>query len=92
MYIADTVTSCPDILSLQIRRPIDRGYIVSFDLQRDIWSRCVRGVDGSLADPGSFGCAPAVVGGYDLPCLMSPLTNDRRALTQTLHPLSLQGL
>ena len=50
MFIADTVTSCPDILSLQIRRPIDRGYIVSFDLQRDIWSRCVGGVGGSLAE------------------------------------------
>lgn len=38
-YIADTVLAFKDVLSLVVRRPIDRGYVVSWDLQRDIWTR-----------------------------------------------------
>lgn len=45
VYIADTVQSCPDLLSVVARRPVDRGYTVTWDLQRDIWLRCAAGRD-----------------------------------------------
>ncbi|KAL6778581.1 hypothetical protein ACKKBF_B15355 [Auxenochlorella protothecoides x Auxenochlorella symbiontica] len=45
-YIADTVLAFQDVLSLVVRRPIDRGYVVSWDLQRDIWTRVLKHVVG----------------------------------------------
>ena len=35
-YIADEINQVKDISSLNLRRPVDRGYVVNWDLQRDI--------------------------------------------------------
>ena len=36
-YIADEINQIKDISSVNLRRPIDRGYVVNWDLQREIW-------------------------------------------------------
>ena len=36
-YICDEIHSIKDVSSLNLRRPIDRGYVVNWDLQKDIW-------------------------------------------------------
>ena len=35
-YIADEINQIKDISSVNLRRPIDRGYVVNWDLQKDI--------------------------------------------------------
>ena len=42
--IGDQILDCQDISSLSLRRPIDRGFIVNIDMQRDIWTRAFRNV------------------------------------------------
>jgi actin-related protein 6 len=36
-YICDEIHTIKDVSSLNLRRPIDRGYVVNWDLQKDIW-------------------------------------------------------
>ena len=36
-YICDEIHGIKDVSSLNLRRPIDRGYVVNWDLQKDIW-------------------------------------------------------
>ncbi|KAG0623550.1 hypothetical protein M758_3G182100 [Ceratodon purpureus] len=37
--VADQVQECDDIQSIAIKRPIDRGYMISPDVEREIWDR-----------------------------------------------------
>ena len=36
-YVCDEIHGIKDVSSLNLRRPIDRGYVVNWDLQKDIW-------------------------------------------------------
>ena len=36
-YMCDEIHNIKDISSLNLRRPIDRGYVVNWDLQKEIW-------------------------------------------------------
>lgn len=38
-YVADEIEKCKDYSDLQYRRPADRGYIVNWEVQREIWNR-----------------------------------------------------
>ena len=35
--MCDEIHNIKDISSLNLRRPIDRGYVVNWDLQKEIW-------------------------------------------------------
>ena len=37
-YVCDEMHAIKDISSLNLRRPVDRGYVVNWDLQKEIWS------------------------------------------------------
>lgn len=37
--IADQLQQCDDIAGITLRRPIDRGYLINPDLQKEIWDR-----------------------------------------------------
>ncbi|CAI5485586.1 unnamed protein product [Closterium sp. Naga37s-1] len=43
-FVADLVDTCPDIKGLGVLRPVDRGYVVNWDLQRTIWDRAFSGI------------------------------------------------
>ncbi|CAI5528908.1 unnamed protein product, partial [Closterium sp. Naga37s-1] len=43
-FVADLVDTCPDIKGLGVLRPVDRGYVVKWDLQRTIWDRAFSGI------------------------------------------------
>ncbi|GJP61111.1 hypothetical protein CLOP_g18315 [Closterium sp. NIES-67] len=43
-FVADLVDTCPDIKGLGVLRPVDRGYVVNWDLQRSIWDRAFSGI------------------------------------------------
>ena len=36
-YVCDEIHNIKDISSLNLRRPIDRGYVVNWELQKEIW-------------------------------------------------------
>jgi hypothetical protein len=36
-YVCDEIHLIKDISSLNLRRPVDRGYVVNWDLQKEIW-------------------------------------------------------
>lgn len=39
VLVGDEVLEVKDIASLTLRRPVDRGYVVAWDVQKDIWTR-----------------------------------------------------
>ena len=39
IYVADELEKCKDFSDIQYRRPADRGYIVNWEAQREIWNR-----------------------------------------------------
>ncbi|CAI5463770.1 unnamed protein product [Closterium sp. Yama58-4] len=43
-FVADLVDTCPDIKGLGVLRPVDRGYVVNWDLQQTIWDRAFSGI------------------------------------------------
>lgn len=43
-YVCDEIDNIKDISSLNLRRPVDRGYVVNWDLQKDIWDHVFRKV------------------------------------------------
>lgn len=45
-HVGDAILDLKDILGLTLRRPLDRGYLVNFELQREIWARALRQVLG----------------------------------------------
>ncbi|CAG9460229.1 unnamed protein product [Pedinophyceae sp. YPF-701] len=47
-YVGDAVNSCKDLASLALKRPIDRGYVVNWDMEQEVWAHAfdhVCGVD-----------------------------------------------
>ncbi|KAG1671132.1 hypothetical protein FOA52_005384 [Chlamydomonas sp. UWO 241] len=42
--IGDMLADHKEISQLAVKRPMDRGYLVNFDLEREIWGRCFRSV------------------------------------------------
>lgn len=38
-YVADEIDQCRDISGLYLRRPFEKGYLVDFELQKEIWDR-----------------------------------------------------
>uniref|UniRef100_A0A7S0UQK4 Uncharacterized protein n=1 Tax=Polytomella parva TaxID=51329 RepID=A0A7S0UQK4_9CHLO len=38
----DALNALQEISQLSVKRPFDRGYLVNWELERDIWSRCLR--------------------------------------------------
>lgn len=42
-----------DVSSLALRRPVDRGYVTAWDVQREIWLRALRRAFPNLAPSGS---------------------------------------
>lgn len=38
-YVASELETCRDFSEIQFRRPIDRGFIVNWEAQKDIWDR-----------------------------------------------------
>lgn len=43
-YLGDQVDSIKDISSLTVRRPIEKGYIINWDAQREIWNHVFKNV------------------------------------------------
>jgi putative heme iron utilization protein len=39
LLLADEVAALRDVAQLALRRPVDRGFVVNTQLQRDIWER-----------------------------------------------------
>jgi Actin len=39
LFIADEVATLGDTAQLSLRRPVDRGFVVNTQLQKDIWER-----------------------------------------------------
>lgn len=48
------VLEAKDVSSLAVRRPVDRGYVVAWDVQREIWARALRKTLPAVA-PSSCG-------------------------------------
>ncbi len=48
--VGAAVLRAPDLSALTVRRPIERGYLVNADVQRDIWSHTLG--DSLRARPG----------------------------------------
>lgn len=46
IYVADQVESCKDTGEMAFRRPVEKGYIVNWDSQMDIWKQ-------TLFNPGT---------------------------------------
>mmetsp|Transcript_35953 Transcript_35953/g.80033 ORF Transcript_35953/g.80033 Transcript_35953/m.80033 type:complete len:419 (+) Transcript_35953:120-1376(+) len=44
IFIGDMMLECKEISQLTIKRPMDRGYLVNWDLEREIWGRVFRNV------------------------------------------------
>ncbi|GAB4822961.1 hypothetical protein N2152v2_010007 [Parachlorella kessleri] len=42
LLVGDAVLGVKDVVSLAVRRPVDRGYVVAWDVQKDIWLRALR--------------------------------------------------
>ncbi len=40
--VGPDVSAARDVGALSLRRPVDRGYVVAWDLQREIWARALR--------------------------------------------------
>lgn len=40
--VGDAILATKDISSLTIRRPVDRGYVIAWDLQKEIWARALK--------------------------------------------------
>ena len=40
--VADQITRCEELQRLGIRRPMDRGYLINPDLQKEIWDRTLK--------------------------------------------------
>lgn len=53
IYVADELEKCKDFSDIQYRRPADRGYIVNWEAQREIWNRQF------FDDKASLRCDPA---------------------------------
>ncbi|KAK9866229.1 hypothetical protein WJX84_000602 [Apatococcus fuscideae] len=49
--VGDQLLACGDLSTVSIRRPIDRGYLVNSELEREIWARAFRSV--LKVDPNS---------------------------------------
>ena len=43
-YMCEEINTIKDISSLNLRRPIDRGYVVNWDLQKEIWDHIFKKV------------------------------------------------
>jgi hypothetical protein len=43
-YTCDEIHGIKDISSLNLRRPVDRGYVVNWDLQKEIWDHIFKKV------------------------------------------------
>eukprot|EP00983_Pelagomonas_calceolata_P058021 1145329-Pelagomonas_calceolata.AAC.1 len=57
-YVGDMLLDCKEISQLNLRRPFDRGYLINWDLEREIWSRAFKAVLGmSLGGKGGLRCA-----------------------------------
>lgn len=41
LLVGDAVLGAQDVSSLVLRRPVDRGYVVAWDVQKDVWARQV---------------------------------------------------
>ena len=39
VLVGEEVLGCRDVSALVPRRPVDRGYVVAWDLQKEIWTR-----------------------------------------------------
>mmetsp|Transcript_22793 Transcript_22793/g.57969 ORF Transcript_22793/g.57969 Transcript_22793/m.57969 type:complete len:468 (-) Transcript_22793:233-1636(-) len=46
MYVGDMLLDCKEISQLNLRRPFDRGYLVGWDLEREIWGHAFKAVLG----------------------------------------------
>lgn len=53
VYVADELDGCRDFSEVQFRRPVDRGFIVNWEAQREIWHRQF------LDDGAALRCDPA---------------------------------
>lgn len=42
--VGDMLADTKEVSQLTLRRPFDRGYLVNWDLEREIWGRCLRHV------------------------------------------------
>lgn len=40
IYIADQLDSCRDFAEMAFRRPVEKGYLVNWDLEMDVWKQC----------------------------------------------------
>ncbi|GBF91703.1 hypothetical protein Rsub_04007 [Raphidocelis subcapitata] len=59
VYVGDALLDAKDIMSLNMRRPFDRGYMVQWDVEKEIWARAFKSAKLSEGrgrwDPASAG-------------------------------------
>ncbi|KAI8471017.1 MAG: Actin/actin-like protein [Monoraphidium minutum] len=55
VYVGDALLEAKDIMALNMRRPFDRGYMVQWDLEKEIWARAFKSAALSKKGPGGGG-------------------------------------
>ncbi|PRW33824.1 Actin-related 6 [Chlorella sorokiniana] len=48
-FVGEAMLGMKDVLALSLRRPVDRGYVVDWSLQREILARALKGLLGGLS-------------------------------------------
>ena len=48
IYIADQLESCKDFAEMTFRRPVEKGFIVNWDGQLDIWKQGIFNIDSKI--------------------------------------------
>lgn len=43
-YVGDALLDAKDILQLNLRRPFDRGFLVNWDVEKEVWNRAFKSV------------------------------------------------
>lgn len=59
VYVGQQLLEARELGSMVVRRPIDRGFLVNLDLQKDIWQKGFNALAASAAPGGAAGAAAA---------------------------------
>ncbi len=51
--MGDGMLEVKDVSALTLRRPVDHGYVVAWDVQKEIWGRCMGSVRPVLCVRGT---------------------------------------
>ncbi|QUC16642.1 uncharacterized protein UV8b_00883 [Ustilaginoidea virens] len=54
IYVASDLAKCPDYGEMHFRRPVERGFIVSWEAQKEIWDQELLGDGSAKRDPAEM--------------------------------------